>query len=195
MKKSSALFFPASFGLLLLAFAAPAGAEVRLDPFRTVFGGFRSPSSGGSFRFQPGRPRKPVKSSMAASGIPMVSGVQSASVSGALSLHQAQLTLDDTFRLGDAYSFPNPARGKNPTLHMECGLADSLEIRIYNIAGELVHTRQLSGAEWQVVNGRYAYEYLWDVSGTASGVYIYKVRAKKSGSPDIDIRSKLAVIK
>ncbi|OGR88383.1 MAG: hypothetical protein A3A86_03535 [Elusimicrobia bacterium RIFCSPLOWO2_01_FULL_60_11] len=107
----------------------------------------------------------------------------------------AAVIYDDRFNLGEVYSFPNPARGKDPTLHLECGLADSIEIRIHDIARELVHASRMSGAEWRVVNGKYAYEYLWNVSGIASGVYIYTIRAKKTGSPDINVRKKLAVVK
>lgn len=107
----------------------------------------------------------------------------------------AEVGPDPTFRRGEIYSFPNPAkRGKNPTLHVESGIADSVEIRIYDIAGDLVHEVQIFDAP-AVVDNRYAYEYTWDTSGTASGVYIYAVSAKKSGEPDIRETKKLAVIK
>ncbi|MBI5573280.1 MAG: fibronectin type III domain-containing protein [Elusimicrobia bacterium] len=100
-----------------------------------------------------------------------------------------------TFTLGEVYSFPNPAkRGVNLKIHIECGVADKVEIKMYNIAGELVHSTELYGMPSDI-RGKYAYEYNWDISDIASGVYIYIVRAKKSGYPDIKKTGKIAVIK
>ncbi|MBI5573839.1 MAG: hypothetical protein HY919_04720 [Elusimicrobia bacterium] len=102
---------------------------------------------------------------------------------------------DATFALGEVYSFPNPAkRGKCPTLHIECGVADWVEIRIYNIAGELVDSTEIRNQPMEV-RDKYAYEYNWDISDIASGVYIYIVRAKKGGEHDIKKTGKIAVIK
>jgi len=99
------------------------------------------------------------------------------------------------FILGEVYSFPNPAkRGKYPTIHIEVGLADILEVRIYNVAGELVYSTEISGSNYKTINGKYAYEYNWDISNIASGVYIYLVRAKKD-SQTIKTMKKLAIIK
>ena len=97
------------------------------------------------------------------------------------------------FKLGEVYSFPNPARRTNPTIHIECGVADEVEIRIYNTAAELVHAAQVSGIP-PVINGRYAYEYTWDVSSAASGVYIYHIRAVKGGE-ELTALKKLAVLR
>jgi len=114
-------------------------------------------------------------------------------VTSAPSLTHSSLLTD--FVLGEYYSFPNPAKyGKNPTIHFECGIADKVEIRIYDISGELVHSVTVNG-EPLTVNGRYAYEYTWDISDVASGVYIYCIQAKKSGYPEIKVKKKLAVIK
>jgi len=100
------------------------------------------------------------------------------------------------FKLGDFYSFPNPAKyGKNPTIHFECGIADGVEIRIYDVAGDLIHSKELLGNQWTTVGGKYCYEYTWDISDVASGVYIYCIQAKKSGYPEIKVKKKLAVIK
>lgn len=115
-------------------------------------------------------------------------------VSAALSLDNPTLPTD--FKLGEYYSFPNPAKnGKNPAIHFECGIADKVEIKIYDVAGDLIHQQELPGHSWQVVDGKYCYEYTWDVSDIASGVYIYCIQAKKSGYPDIKVRKKLAVIR
>jgi len=102
---------------------------------------------------------------------------------------------DPTFKLGEVYSFPNPAkRGKWPTIHFESGIADRVEINIYDIAGELVHSSEITDKP-EVINNKYAYEYGWNVSNIASGVYIYLIRAKKSGEKEIKVVKKLAVVK
>ena len=101
---------------------------------------------------------------------------------------------DPTFRQGEIYSFPNPAkRGRKPALHVECGIADSVEIRVYNITGELVSEVRLDGIP-HIIDGKYAYEHPLDLSGGGSGVYLYSVAARKAGEQDIRIRGKMAVI-
>ena len=104
---------------------------------------------------------------------------------------------DSSFKLGEVYAFPNPAKRQNPTLHIEVGIADSVEIRIYDIAGDLAHETRLTGMPQIIDDGQgpqYAYEYTWNISGVGSGVYIYAIRARKEKQ---DIRSvgKCAVIK
>ncbi|MBI4376307.1 MAG: hypothetical protein HY549_07635 [Elusimicrobia bacterium] len=77
---------------------------------------------------------------------------------------------------GEVYAYPNPARrGRNPVIHVEAGSADSVQIRVYDSAGELKHSAELSGP-------RSAFEYAWDVGGAGSGVYIFVVNASKGGS-------------
>jgi len=98
------------------------------------------------------------------------------------------------FELGEVYSFPNPAKRYNPCLHIEVGFADSIEVKIYNIAGELVYKTELAGNPLMIGN-KYAYEYVWDTSGIASGVYIYLVRARRTGFNEIKVMKKMAVIK
>ncbi|MFA5859840.1 MAG: T9SS type A sorting domain-containing protein, partial [Elusimicrobiota bacterium] len=103
---------------------------------------------------------------------------------------------DPTFKLGEVYSFPNPAKyGKNPVLHIEVGIADKVDIGIYNIAGELIYTTNIDGNSASVVNNKYCYEQEWDSGGYASGVYIYLIKAHKSGYADIKAVKKLAVIR
>jgi len=98
------------------------------------------------------------------------------------------------FELGEVYSFPNPAKRCNPCLHIEVGFADSIEVKIYNIAGELVYKTELAGNPL-LINNKYAYEYVWDTGGVASGVYIYLIGAKRSGFNEIKVMKKMAVIK
>lgn len=117
------------------------------------------------------------------------------------------------FRLREYYVFPNPAkRGEAPTIHLECGWADKVEIRIYNVAAELVHSVTLDGQQKKADGGylwyewcldpnlketkwEWAYEYPWDISHIASGVYIAHIRASKAGYPDIKVLYKFSVIK
>jgi hypothetical protein len=103
---------------------------------------------------------------------------------------------DDTFTLGNIYSFPNPAReNAKPTIHVEVGVADSVEVTIYRIDGTLIHSVILTGQPL-IIGNDYAYEYTWDTTNdVASGVYIYHVKAAKTGSDDITATKKLALVK
>ncbi|MEW6557279.1 MAG: hypothetical protein AB1349_07990, partial [Elusimicrobiota bacterium] len=102
---------------------------------------------------------------------------------------------DASFVKGEVYAYPNPAkRGTNPKIHIEVGVADKIEIFLYNIAAEPVHSVELYGQP-SVINDKYVYEYPWNISDIASGVYIYTIRAKKNGYPDIKSQGKLAIVK
>jgi len=124
---------------------------------------------------------------------------------------QAVKEPDPTFYLRDYYVFPNPAkRGKKPVIHLECGIADKVEIKIYNVAAEPVHSVEIDGKQRKSNSGylwyewgdipkekkfEWAYEYPWDISDIASGVYVAHIRATKVGYPEIKVLSKFAVIK
>ncbi|MEW6557821.1 MAG: T9SS type A sorting domain-containing protein [Elusimicrobiota bacterium] len=101
------------------------------------------------------------------------------------------------FVKGEIYAYPNPAKnGKSPIIHIEIGVADKVEIRIYNIAGEFIHSTEITEPPQDRNNdGKYEYEYTWDISDIASGVYIYTIRAKKNGLPDIKATGKIGLIK
>lgn len=96
---------------------------------------------------------------------------------------------DGSFRLGDAYCYPNP--GAAPTAHVEAGLADGVDLRLYDSAGGLVRELALSGP--RVVDGRWAFERR--VDGLASGVYAAVAAVRKSGRPNFEARFKCAVLK
>jgi sugar lactone lactonase YvrE len=106
---------------------------------------------------------------------------------------------DKAFRLGEVYSFPNPVRsGQHPTVHAEMGWADRWEVRIYDLSGNLVHEAGSTEAPVTVDDGQgvqYAYEYRWDTSDVASGVYICVVQGYKAGQESLRSTSKVAVIK
>jgi hypothetical protein len=106
----------------------------------------------------------------------------------------ATAAVDPGFSAGAVYAFPNPASGVAPTIHLEVGLADMIELKIYDAAGELVHEASLSGAP-AAVNGVPAYEYAWDTSSVASGLYLFRARARRSGYSDILLSGKVAVLR
>jgi hypothetical protein len=84
------------------------------------------------------------------------------------------------FAMREIFVFPNPAKaGAKPRLHIEVGFADLVLIRIYNVAGQMVHQAELSGSP-QLIGSQYAYEYAWE-GGIPSGVYFYAVEARKGG--------------
>jgi hypothetical protein len=98
------------------------------------------------------------------------------------------------FALHQFYVYPNPARGGNrPTLHIECGIGDGVDIRIYDVAGELRHSAHIAGGP-TVSAPQYAYEYVWNMSGAGSGVYTAVVEARKGGAV-IKATKKFAIIK
>jgi len=104
---------------------------------------------------------------------------------------------DDTFRLGEVYCFPNPAKRTDPAFHIETGLADKIELKIYDVAGDLVHETSLTGRPQVIDDGQgaqYAYEYLWSVKNTGSGVYIFSVTARK-GDKTLRKSGRCAIIK
>ncbi|HAT72444.1 MAG TPA: hypothetical protein DCS63_06485 [Elusimicrobia bacterium] len=100
---------------------------------------------------------------------------------------------DQTFKLGEVYVYPNPAKGgKVPVFHVEVGLADTVKIRVYTVAGQLAHDTTLTGTP-QVIGSAYAYEYAWE-GRIASGVYYYTIEAEKSGKK-IKSKGKFAVVR
>jgi hypothetical protein len=130
---------------------------------------------------------------LSASGGPMVKA--------GLGMAEVAASALGAYELGEVYAFPNPARrGANVTLHVEAGLADGVDIAIYDISGRLITSQSISGAPGLIDDhsGRgpqYAYEWTWSVAGAASGVYIYDVSAHKAGHGNLRTMKKVAVIK
>lgn len=90
------------------------------------------------------------------------------------------------FKLGQVYAIPNPAVGvKHPVIHVEAGLADKVEIKIYDPAGKLVEEAALTEPP-VFVGGVYAYEYKFLSNETPNGTYGYTVKAYKSGKQPIE---------
>ncbi len=100
-----------------------------------------------------------------------------------------------------AYAFPNPVRGQGTvTIRVQPGLADSVEVRVYDLSGRKVHSSSdfRSLGAFDDGNGlgqQFTYEHVWGVSGVGSGVYTFTVVARKAGEQDIRRTGKVAVIK
>ena len=93
-----------------------------------------------------------------------------------------------------AYAFPNPAKGVSPTIRLQTrGTADSVQITIYNVFREVVHTAN-PGAP-QRVDGRWTYDYSWSPAGQRTGVYTFRINARKAGYPEINAVGRVAVIR
>ncbi|MDO9513258.1 MAG: T9SS type A sorting domain-containing protein, partial [Elusimicrobiota bacterium] len=96
--------------------------------------------------------------------------------------------------LGDinAYVWPNPAKGVNLTIKVDCGIGNAnVNLRIYTIAGELVFEKDISN---YYNSAKGAYEYEWNTAGKASGVYVYLITAGQ-GEKTFRKTGKMAVIK
>ncbi len=104
---------------------------------------------------------------------------------------------DASFKLGEVYCFPNPAKRQNPVFHIETGIAGKIELKIFDLAGDKVLETSISGMPSVIDDGhgpQYAYEYMWNVSGIGSGVYVFTMTAVK-GSETLRSMGKCAVIK
>ena len=96
--------------------------------------------------------------------------------------------------LGEIFAFPNPARGNNVTIHVEAGLAEQVQIRIYDEVGSLIHQAEMFGDPTKGVNNRWSYEYRWDTTGIPPGAYLYAVQATHSRKT-VRTLNKFAIVK
>jgi len=131
--------------------------------------------------------RKAKRTALAAPAAVKTAGVPSA----------APLAADASFKLGEVYCYPNPAKKTNPTFHIETGLADRVGLRIYDVSGDLVHETTLTGPPQQIDDGQgpqLAYEYLWNTKNSGSGVYIFSVTSSQ-GDKTLKKTGRCAVIK
>lgn len=128
--------------------------------------------------------RKPISSAHTAISI-TARGVKPAS------------TIDSEFTLGEVYVYPNPAKGGQiPTFHIESGIADSVKIMVYSVAGDVVHNHTITSPPTTTNDGHgleYAYEYSWR-GHIPSGVYYYAIEAQK-GAKKLRRTGKFAVIR
>ncbi|MFA5162870.1 MAG: hypothetical protein WC421_11595, partial [Elusimicrobiales bacterium] len=99
-----------------------------------------------------------------------------------------------TFAFRQFYVYPNPAKGGNkPILHLECGIGDGADIRIYDVSGQLRHSARMDGAP-NISSPEYAYEYTWDMSGAGSGIYTAIMEAHNGGET-VKAKKKFAIVR
>lgn len=101
------------------------------------------------------------------------------------------------FKLGEVYCYPNPAKKTNPTFHIETGLADKVDLKVYDVSGDIIHETTLSYTPQLIDDGQgpqYAYEYTWNVKGVGSGVYIFSMTSRQ-GEKTLRKAGRCAVIK
>ncbi len=115
---------------------------------------------------------------------PASGGGKKVSALGAGSSYSVLAGPDPEFKLGEVYVYPNPAKGgQAPTIHLECGIADSVSIKIYTVSGREAHTYAITSAPVALDDGNglsYAYEYTWN-GHIPSGVYYYFLEAERAG--------------
>jgi len=89
----------------------------------------------------------------------------------------------------EVYSYPNPARGNTLRFKFLVGETSDVAIRVFDVAGDIVARLEKPAAP-----GGIASTLSWDISGIASGVYIYRLTAKTASGKEASVIKKLAVI-
>lgn len=85
--------------------------------------------------------------------------------------------------VGEMYCYPNPAKCRNPTLHIEAEDGDGVDITIHDGVGRIVERLSIEGKPQIIMKNNkqvYGYELEWGVSKQGSGVYIVNVLIKKA---------------
>jgi len=104
---------------------------------------------------------------------------------------------NNPFKLGKSYCFPNPSKSVSPTIHIETGLADKVEVFIYDISGKKVEEFSINSEPLLIDDGKgseYAYEKEFDISKLGSGVYLIYFKSYKANET-LKGRFKCAIIK
>ena len=99
---------------------------------------------------------------------------------------------------GQVYVYPNPStRSKKPTFHIElAGSLDNVRLDIYDAAGAIVDRQNLPVSSFVTCpDGVPCFEFTWDDSREASGVYLYVVKASGAGVSGVTKTGKLAIVK
>jgi len=116
---------------------------------------------------------------------------------GEMSIMSEQKTSDinTEFKFGKIFVYPNPAKnGQNPVVHIEVGIADNVEIKLFDISGMLIKNDIISGDNYKTTSGRYYYDYIWNTQDIANGIYLCLIKATKHNYPDIKRIIKIAII-
>ncbi|MBI5244336.1 MAG: PQQ-binding-like beta-propeller repeat protein [Elusimicrobia bacterium] len=87
------------------------------------------------------------------------------------------------------YATPNPARGNLVTFKFYAGDTMDVAVRVYDVSGALAAEMSRAG-----VLGGNTHAIEWDVSGKASGVYIFVLEARTASGSVERVKKKLAVI-
>lgn len=107
----------------------------------------------------------------------------------------------DEFYYRDHYAYPNPSRnGAAVTFRIQPGLAQTVEVRVYDVSGRKVHESSDFTYLGAVDDGngkgaQNTYDHVWSVSGAASGVYNFVIKASQAGQKPIVKSGKAAVIR
>lgn len=86
------------------------------------------------------------------------------------------------------YNYPNPTEGNQTTIRYQLNFPATVDIRIFDLAGELVDEFQGPGF------GQTQNEVNWQLSEIESGVYLARVEAAGEGMKDVAV-FKIAVVK
>ncbi|MBI2788513.1 MAG: T9SS type A sorting domain-containing protein, partial [Elusimicrobia bacterium] len=107
----------------------------------------------------------------------------------------------DEFYFRDAYAFPNPSRGGSAvTFRIQPGLAETVEVRVYDLSGRKIHESSdftFLGAidDGNGKGAQNTYDHAWSVGGVGSGVYNFVIKASQRGNKPIVKSGKVGVIK
>jgi hypothetical protein len=97
--------------------------------------------------------------------------------------------------LKEAFSYPNPAVGVNPTIRATMGTVESVEITIFDITGQVIHSATIPGTpSGTTPAGEYYYDYVWR-DAKASGTYNAVIHGKTADNKTIRARTRFAVVK
>jgi chitodextrinase len=97
--------------------------------------------------------------------------------------------------LRNAYAYPNPAiRDQVPTIRAFMGELSRLEVTIFDVAGNLVHSGSVTGAPTGVLNGEFYYDYPW-AGRIASGTYYAVMHGKAANGATVRARAQFAVVR
>ena len=91
---------------------------------------------------------------------------------------------------GKVFAYPNPAKGNETKIRYFVTEVNDVEIMIFDMAGEFVHTLQGEHIQKNEFN-----ETVWDVSGVSSGVYLARVTATGVNGKSSSTIIKIAVVK
>lgn len=98
------------------------------------------------------------------------------------------------FILGKVYVIPNPAIGvKYTVFHIEVGVAERIEIKIYAPNGDLMKETTITDPP-KIVNGVYTYEYKFFFDNISHGTCKYIVKAYKEKFPPIEASGQIFFI-